>query len=195
MFRATGGINTHKGSVFSLGLLCTAFGRLQQQGRAIGAEALCAEVAAMCRGLVDRELRRNNAGQTAGQRLFAAHGLSGARGEAEAGFRLVIDGALPLYRQRLAGGDDEQRALLDSLLWLMAHNDDTNVASRGGLHRLRWLRRRAALLLAQGGSAGEAGLACLRRFDADCIARNLSPGGSADLLIVTRLLAQLGAQE
>ncbi|WP_368909054.1 triphosphoribosyl-dephospho-CoA synthase, partial [Serratia marcescens] len=72
MFRATGGINTHKGSVFSLGLLCTAFGRLQQQGRAIGAEALCAEVAAMCRGLVERELRRNNAGQTAGQRLFAA---------------------------------------------------------------------------------------------------------------------------
>ncbi|MDK4798630.1 triphosphoribosyl-dephospho-CoA synthase, partial [Serratia nevei] len=134
-------------------------------------------------------------GQTAGQRLFAAHGLSGARGEAEAGFRLVIDGALPLYRQRLAGGDDEQRALLDSLLWLMAHNDDTNVASRGGLHGLRWLRRRAALLLAQGGSAGEAGLARLRRFDADCIARNLSPGGSADLLIVTWLLAQLGAQE
>ncbi|HBC7445791.1 TPA: triphosphoribosyl-dephospho-CoA synthase [Serratia marcescens] len=112
MFRATGSINTHKGSVFSLGLLCTAFGRLQQQGRAIGAEALCAEVAAMCRGLVDRELRR-----------------------------------------------------------------------------------RAALLLAQGGSAGEAGLTRLRRFDADCIARNLSPGGSADLLIVTWLLAQLGAQE
>ncbi|HEJ6940862.1 TPA: triphosphoribosyl-dephospho-CoA synthase, partial [Serratia marcescens] len=132
MFRATGGINTHKGSVFSLGLLCTAFGRLQQQGRDIGAEALCGEVAAMCRGLVDRELRRNNAGQTAGQRLFAAYGLSGARGEAESGFRLVLDGALPLYRQRLAAGGDEQRALLDSLLWLMAHNDDTNVASRGG---------------------------------------------------------------
>ncbi|UNE42410.1 triphosphoribosyl-dephospho-CoA synthase CitG [Serratia ureilytica] len=195
MFRATGGINTHKGSVFSLGLLCAAFGRLQQQGRAISAASLCAEVAAMCRGLVDSELRCNNAGQTAGQRLFAAYGLSGARGEAESGFRLVLDGALPLYRQRLAAGGDEQRALLDSLLWLMAHNDDTNVASRGGLRGLRWLRRRAALLLAQGGSAEEAGLARLRRFDADCIARNLSPGGSADLLIVTWLLAQLGAKE
>ncbi|MGA9620028.1 MAG: triphosphoribosyl-dephospho-CoA synthase, partial [Serratia proteamaculans] len=30
-----------------------------------------------------------------------------------------------------------------------------------------------------------------RQFDAECITRNLSPGGSADLLIVTWLLAQL----
>ncbi|CAI2034577.1 triphosphoribosyl-dephospho-CoA synthase [Serratia ficaria] len=185
MFRATGGVNTHKGSVFSLGLLCAAFGRLHRQRRAISAEALCAETAAMCRGLVTRELRRNNAGHTAGQRLFAAHGLSGARGEAESGFRLVIDGALPLYRRRMAAGRGEQRALTDSLLWLMAHNDDTNVASRGGIGGLRWLQRRAAALQAHSGDQA------IRRFDAECIARNLSPGGSADLLIVTWLLAQL----
>ena len=30
MFRATAGVNTHKGSVFSLGLLCAAIGRLHQ---------------------------------------------------------------------------------------------------------------------------------------------------------------------
>ena len=59
----------------------------------------------------------------------------------------------------------------------MAHNDDTNVASRGGLHGLRWLRRRAALLLAQGGSAGRrVWRAC--GADADCIARNLSPAAA-----------------
>jgi triphosphoribosyl-dephospho-CoA synthase len=185
MFRATGGVNTHKGSVFSLGLLCAAFGRLHQQRRAISAETLCAETAAMCQGLVANELRRNNAGQTAGQRLFAAHGLSGARGEAESGFRLAIAGALPLYRRRMAAGQGEQRALTDSLLWLMAHNDDTNVASRGGIGGLRWLQRRAAALLAQNGAQD------MQRFDAECIARNLSPGGSADLLIVTWLLAQL----
>lgn len=191
MFQATGGVNTHKGSVFSLGLLCAAFGRCDQQQRHIDAKTLCAEVATMCDGLVARELQQHNALQTAGQRLFAGHGLSGARGEAESGFERVINGALPLYRQRLNAGCDEQTALMDSLLWLMAHNDDTNVASRGGIEGLHWLQQRAAGLLAQGGAQGEQGIQRLRQFDADCIMRNLSPGGSADLLIVTWLLAQL----
>lgn len=191
MFQATGGVNTHKGSVFSLGLLCAAYGRCDQQQRHIDAKTLCAEVATMCDGLVARELQQHNALQTAGQRLFAEHGLSGARGEAESGFERVINGALPLYRQRLNAGCDEQTALMDSLLWLMAHNDDTNVASRGGIEGLHWLQQRAAGLLAQGGAQGEQGIQRLRQFDADCIMRNLSPGGSADLLIVTWLLAQL----
>ncbi|CAI0759581.1 triphosphoribosyl-dephospho-CoA synthase [Serratia grimesii] len=191
MFQATGGVNTHKGSVFSLGLLCTAFGRLSQQQHVIDATSLCAEVAAMCCGLVARELQQHNALQTAGQRLYARHGLSGARGEAESGFERVINGALPLYRQRLNAGCDEQTALMDSLLWLMANNDDTNVASRGGIEGLRWLQQRAAELLALGGVQGEPGITRLRQFDAECITRNLSPGGSADLLIVTWLLAQL----
>ncbi|WP_416221876.1 triphosphoribosyl-dephospho-CoA synthase CitG [Serratia grimesii] len=191
MFQATGGVNTHKGSVFSLGLLCTAFGRLSQQQKIIDAATLCAEVAAICRGLVSSELQQHNALQTAGQRLFALHGLSGARGEAESGFERVINGALPLYLQRLSAGCDKQTALMDSLLWLMANNDDTNVASRGGIEGLRWLQQHAAELLQQGGAQGEQGMARLRQFDTDCIVRNLSPGGSADLLIVTWLLAQL----
>jgi triphosphoribosyl-dephospho-CoA synthase len=189
MFRATDGINTHKGSVFSLGLLCCAFGRLHQQRQKITAKTLCDTVAAMCAGLVERELRCNNSGQTAGQRLFAKQGLGGARAEAESGFRLVIEGALPIYRQRLHVG--EQVALMDSLLWLMANNGDTNVASRGGMAGLHWLQQRAQQLLAQGGAGAEQGLARLQQFDCECIDRHLSPGGSADLLIVTWLLAQL----
>lgn len=192
MFSATGGVNTHKGSVFSLGLLCNAFGRLQQQQRLIDAQSLCREVAAICNGLVERELRHNNTGQTAGQRLFAEFGLSGARGEAESGFQRVISGALPLYRQRINAGCGEQIALMDSLLWLMANNDDTNVASRGGIQGLRWLQHYASQLLTLGGAGAPQGMARLRQFDVACIARNLSPGGSADLLIVTWLLAQLG---
>ncbi|KEY56636.1 triphosphoribosyl-dephospho-CoA synthase CitG [Serratia sp. DD3] len=191
MYRATGGVNTHKGSVFSLGLLCSAFGRLQQQQRQIDSASLCQLVAQICRGLVNRELLHNNTGQTAGQRLFAEFGLSGARGEAESGFQQVINGALPQYQQKITEGCSEQIALLDSLLWLMAFNDDTNVASRGGIAGLRWLQQYAQQLLDQGGAGAPQGIARLRQFDATCIARNLSPGGSADLLIVTWLLAQL----
>ncbi|NIG98894.1 MAG: hypothetical protein G5701_09080 [Serratia symbiotica] len=57
-----------------------------------------------------------------------------------------------------------------------------------GLH---WLRRCATELLARSGTTGDLGLRRLYRFDGECIARNLSLGGSADLLIVTWLLAPL----
>lgn len=70
MFRATAGVNTHKGSIFSLGLLCAAIGRLYQLRQPIAAETLCATAADFCRGLTTRELRQNNLQLTAGQRLY-----------------------------------------------------------------------------------------------------------------------------
>lgn len=132
MFRATAGVNTHKGSIFSLGLLCAAIGRLYQLRQPIAAETLCTTAADFCRGLTTRELRQNNLQLTAGQRLYQQLGLTGARGEAEAGYPLVIRHALPHYRALLAQGRDPELALLDTLLLLMSLNGDTNVASRGG---------------------------------------------------------------
>lgn len=44
----------------------------------------------MCQGLVERELWHTKGWQTVAQRLFAAQKLSGARGAAESGFRLVV---------------------------------------------------------------------------------------------------------
>ncbi|EHD05545.1 CitG protein [Salmonella enterica subsp. enterica serovar Wandsworth str. A4-580] len=203
MFRATAGVNTHKGSIFSLGLLCAAIGRLYQLRQPIAAETLCATAADFCRtlcataadffcrGLTTRELRQNNLQLTAGQRLYQQLGLTGARGEAEAGYPLVIRHALPHYRALLAQGRDPELALLDTLLLLMSLNGDTNVASRGGADGLRWLQQQAAVLLHQGGIRTPDDLVYLHRFDQQCIERNLSPGGSADLLIVTWFLAQI----
>ncbi|TDN51903.1 triphosphoribosyl-dephospho-CoA synthase [Buttiauxella sp. JUb87] len=191
MFRATEGVNTHKGSIFSLGLLCAAIGRLHQQQRAITPMAICQTVAAFCHGITERELHHNNHQQTAGQRLFRQLGLTGARGEAEAGYPLVINMALPHYHALLTQATDPELALLDTLLLLMAHNGDTNVASRGGMAGLSWLQEYARTLLANGGIRKPADLRHLQEFDHACIARNLSPGGSADLLIITWLLAQI----
>ncbi|MCO1627126.1 triphosphoribosyl-dephospho-CoA synthase, partial [Escherichia coli] len=78
-----------------------------------------------------------------------------------------------------------------TLLLLMATNGDTNVASRGGEGGLRWLQREAQTLLNNGGIRTPADLDYLRQFDRECIERNLSPGGSADLLIITWFLAQI----
>lgn len=132
MFRATAGVNTHKGSIFSLGLLCAAIGRLLQLNQPVTPTTVCSTAASFCRGLTDRELRTNNSRLTAGQRLYQQLGLTGARGEAEAGYPLVINHALPHYLTLLDQGLDPELALLDTLLLLMATNGDTNVASRGG---------------------------------------------------------------
>lgn len=193
MFRATFGVNTHKGSIFSLGLLCAAIGRLHQRKSAITPELICNTAAAFCRGLTERELQNNHNNQqkTAGQRLYRQLGLTGARGEAEAGYPLVIQLALPHYQARLAQGTDPELALLDTLLVLMAHNGDTNVASRGGQSGLSWLQQRAKALLRQGGIRQPSDLKHLHDFDQECIQRNLSAGGCADLLIITWFLAQI----
>ena len=48
MFRATDGVNTHKGMIFSLGLLAASAGLLAARGEQLRAEAAGARAAAIC---------------------------------------------------------------------------------------------------------------------------------------------------
>jgi len=193
MFEATHGVNTHKGAVFSLGLLCAGAGRLLAQGIALSRESICAQVASMCAGLVERELNSAEEPRTAGERVFRRYGLSGARGEAASGYALVREVALPAYDRLRREGWRDEMALLQVLLHLLAINADTNVVSRGGLSGLEYVRDHARLLLRAGGALAADGTERMAAFDDALIARRLSPGGSADLLAVTWFLAQFPA--
>jgi len=190
MLQATNGVNTHKGAIFSLGLLCCAAGRLLAQRVTLTRDRLCTEVANICVGLVARELNGARAAQTAGERLFRRYGLTGARGEAAAGYALVRAVALPVYDRLRLSGVGEDVALLQVLLQLLAANGDTNLVSRGGLASLNYVRAYARKLLREGGALTPGGVKKMAAFDDDLIARHLSPGGSADLLAVTWFLAQ-----
>lgn len=197
MLQATGGVNTHKGAIFTLGLFCAALGRHEALGQPLTPNALAATVSTFCHGIVERELveLRGRMPLTAGQRLFISAGLTGARGEAQAGYPLVIDHALPRYRQLRREGLSEELALLNTLLLIMSRNDDTCVASRGGINGLRWLQRQAQQLLNDGGIHSPENLTRLQQFDDHCITRNLSPGGSADLLMLTWFLSHFHQEE
>ncbi|MBK5957026.1 triphosphoribosyl-dephospho-CoA synthase CitG [Rhodoplanes elegans] len=195
MLCATGGVNTHKGSIFAFGLLLTAVGRLWASGDPaadpIDADAVCDEVARIAAGIVARELRRPGEPRTAGERLFQAHGLTGARGEAQSGFATVRHGALPVLARALADGRDADTALAAAFLHLLARNADTNLAARGGIAGLRFARAEAARVERAGGVAAPDFVARMEALDDAFIARNLSPGGSADLLAVTWTLHRL----
>ncbi|ODU58121.1 MAG: hypothetical protein ABT01_01010 [Clostridium sp. SCN 57-10] len=161
MYEATGGVNTHKGALFSLGLLCAAATRVDARGAR--ADGLCA-----------REDGALNARppQTRGEQMYLAHGVRGVRGEAEAGFPSVLDLALPA----LCGASDRNEALVTALLRLMATLTDTNVLGRGGLPAAQSVRARAAVCRT---------LADASALDEALTHERLSPGGCADLLAVS----------
>lgn len=186
MLTATGGTNTHKGAIFSLGLVCGALGRLERE-RWRDPEAVLAQVAAMTAGTVERELAGPDQGEaaTAGERFYAQYGVTGVRGQAEAGFPTVRDHGLPVLEDGLAQGRSLDEAGSAAMLTLLAHTVDTNMISRGGIEVQREESSRLMELLAEHPYPDEDVLSAL---DRDYIRRGLSPGGSADLLAVCYLL-------
>ncbi len=192
MFSATGGVNTHKGMIFSLGLICGAVGWLKGKGLAMDALHISSTIKRSCARLVSDELKHlSHRPQTHGETLFHEYGLTGARGEAASGLATIMEHSLPALRTALAKGYSAEQALWQSLLVLMANNPDTNVVSRGGMHGLRFVQHAARDLLAKGGCAWDGLLDALQDLDTCFTERRLSPGGSADLLAMTWLLAQL----
>lgn len=187
MLRATAGINTHRGAIFCLGMLCAAIGRC----RARGVPLMAAAVQAMLLQCWGRELGAHSidAGAASnGAQARLAYAASGAREEGARGFPSVFAVGLPALRRTLAEGRGMRAARIDALFALMAHISDTNVYHRGGIEGALSVRRRARAFVARGGTASRdweaQALACHRAF----VASRLSPGGAADLLGAACLL-------
>ena len=192
MFSATGGVNTHKGLVFSLGLLCGAAGILSARGRPLLPEE-CAETAALvASGIVSRDFSRLGEKSpevlTAGEKLYLRWGISGIRGEAEKGFPSVIRVSLPRLREGLLSGLSFNDSMIDALLLLFTVVEDTNVMSRCGPEGVAMVREEAQRVIAMGGMASAKGKEAVIAMDGLLSGRKISPGGSADLLAVTVFL-------
>lgn len=184
MLAATNGVNTHKGAIFSMGLAAAALGRLDADCRCDPA-AVLNECAAMTAGLVKRDYANLVKADTAGQRLYLEYGITGVRGQAEAGFPAVRNVGLPTLETGLKYGLGNDRAGAAALLAMLCADDDTNMIARGGRDEQLRTTHKVAALLAETPYPDEQTLA---RLDDDFIQKNLSPGGSADLLALCWLL-------
>lgn len=122
---------------------------------------------------------------TAGQKLYAQYGITGIRGQVEAGLPVVLHHGLPILENGLKLGYDINRAGCGALLAILAHSTDTNIIARSSRERQLALTAELQALLAADPYPDEAALAAL---DDRFIAEHLSPGGSADLLALTYLL-------
>ena len=180
MLRATGGINTHRGAVFTLGLLCAAAGAVAATGDRLEPARLRAELLARWGPALAARAKRPPVlpGGQAAQR----HGLRSASEEASLAFPVLFEVAVPALATAMREGQPAEQARLDTLFHTMAVLDDANLAHRGGLEGLRFAQDAARGFLARGGAAAPGAIVRATDIGRAFVARRLSPGGAADML-------------
>lgn len=179
MFEVTGGVNTHKGAIWSLGLLISAV----SMGKGMYTLEEAAKKSGELARYSDRHVPLNRV--TNGDGVREKYGTSGARGEAQQGFPHILSYSMPALILSRKNGCSENEARLQALLSLISHLNDTCILHRGGLEALTFAKTRAVSWLKDGR------LDSLNKLDDEFIRRNISPGGSADLLAATLFLDKI----
>ena len=191
MYAATRGVNTHKGAIFSIGILAGAIGRLMTpDGYMPSTDEILSEAARISRTSIKRDFE-NIDRCTAGGRAYLECGIRGIRGEVIDGFPSIKNIAIPAYRAALARGKSKNDAGVLTLLHLIANVYDTNLYKRGGEAGILYARDYARTLL----SSADPSVESIRQMDTELTERNLSPGGCADLLAATYFLTELEDQK
>ncbi len=190
MFAVTTGVNTQKGLVFSQGLVCAAAGYATNLDISLDTSEILSLVSRITQGITHRELECTKTASTSGEKLYKMHGLTGARGEAEAGYPSVLLSSESLS-ESISQGLDFNAAMIQALFILMDSMEDTTVVHRAGLEGLDFMRQSASRFLACGGMSQDGALEEVKRIDQEFQARRISPGGCADLLAVTATLYEL----
>ena len=197
MKNVTGGVNTHKGAIFSLGIYCAALG-MGYDGEKSDVHAALERCGEMTRERMAQELERisTQEAQTFGEAIYKKSRIGGVRAEAASGFASVREASLPRLKAALEDGLSLNDAGLCALISLMARAQDTNAVRRGGEKLAEKLRESAEALdqriadnlihrrlPGQMDSIRQA----LTRWDEAMSEKRISPGGCADLLALTLL--------
>lgn len=177
MMKATGGVNTHRGALFTLGLFTIAASHIYYESPSIGCreflERLRNEVKELASGFKGAE-------NSHGSEVCRRFGIKGVADLAREGYASVFDGIF-CFEKELEDITSSPAALseedgLRMLLRIMSLLDDTNVFHRGGKEGSDFVKRQAAKIL---GNFDKDSLSGANR---EFIARNISPGGAADML-------------
>lgn len=186
MFHATKGVNTHKGAIFSMGVVCAALGRLSREEWK-QTEVILNECSNMTKGLVEADFRNvdENTAITNGQKFYVKYGITGIRGQVEEGFPAVRFHGFPTLLKGLEDGKSINEAGCAALLAIMVNSDDTNLIARSDVDTQREVVEEVRELLRENPYPDKE---MLENLDRQFIEKNLSPGGSADLLAICYLL-------
>lgn len=186
MFNSTGGVNTYKGALFSMGLAVTAatyiIGRGEVATTTHGKEyvpnsLLSTTIIQLANGFPDT---CGTHGSRAKQLAQAGCKLKSALDNAREGYSQLFGEWLPFYETRIKGDDSYVKH--KTLLRIMCDLDDTNIVYRTDYDTMLQVKTEARRLLEDFSEAG------IEDMNRDFVSRNISPGGSADMLALVVFL-------
>lgn len=194
MFKATGGVNTHKGALFSIGLAAVAlageaFCRITQAERC-GTMAYddvnSKQIQSFSNSIASLARLFPDTNGTHGSKAKANNILKGALDNAREGYTQLFKAWLPFYIDCIAEGDNY--ALHKTLLRIMCDLDDTNIVYRTSMETMQEVKTEARQMLDTSRNIVNFE-AALQAMNTDYIHRNISPGGSADMLSLVVFLS------
>lgn len=187
MFEATNGVNTYKGALFSMGLAVVAAAGKAWQGSSITPQALSAAISKLAFAFPDTKgTHGSKAKQTAASETAT---FKGALDNAREGYPMLFNDWLPFYANLSKNG--EPHALHLTLLRIMCDLDDTNIVYRTSLAMMKQVKEESRSVLSRWSEAthgtpqADAGTnldTILGDMNRSFVQRNISPGGSADML-------------
>ena len=195
MFRATNGVNTHKGILFTMGILAAAGGICVSRTGRFDTEQVLEISREMTENPLTKELyaMKSKAARTHGELLYQKYGEEGIRGEARRGFPILQKSAYPVLKEYREAGYDQNLSQINVLLHIMENLTDTNILSRGTIQDLEWVQHKAKEILSYGGAFSKKGFDMICRMNRECVMKNLSPGGAADMLAAAIFLYEMEA--
>lgn len=194
MFKATGGVNTHKGALFSIGLAAVAlageaFCRITQAercGNMVYNDVNSKQIQSLSNSIASLARLFPDTNGTHGSKAKANNILKGALDNAREGYTQLFKAWLPFYIDRIAEGDNY--ALHKTLLRIMCDLDDTNIVYRTSMETMQEVKTEARQMLDASRNIVNFE-AALQAMNTDYIHRNISPGGSADMLSLVVFLS------
>lgn len=193
MFLATKGINTHKGILFTMGILAGASGICLKRYGYFSAESVFDISREMTEQTLTEELQemKNILPVSHGEKLYQKYGETGVRGQALRGFPILKEIAWPVLKKCREEGNEENLANLQVVLEVMTELNDTNVLNRSSVDGLNWVQKEAMEIIKIGGAFSKEGLERVKAMNRECIERNISPGGAADILAAAIFLYEM----
>ena len=194
MFKVTGGVNTHKGALFSIGLAAVALGgeafcRITQAegcGTMAYNDVNSKQIKSLSNSIASLARLFPDTNGTHGSKAKANNILKGALDNAREGYTQLFKAWLPFYIDRIAEGDNY--ALHKTLLRIMCDLDDTNIVYRTSMETMQEVKTEARQMLDTSRNIVNFE-AALQAMNTDYIHRNISPGGSADMLSLVVFLS------